>query len=460
MDSHNFEYRENERNKNDIYTFEMEKDQIKYILGTFNIEEYAYGELKVNYYATIDTGDFELYYRNSISDNETNSLFSMDEKYSKKFNEIITLKTNLDLFVVKCIEKGNMSIRPQYKSFNESTHLIQENSYNKINMLDYTEVVQLSAPISKNSDILYFSVYYLNYIKLLNPNNGEEYITISPDTAGLFENKTLRINEIFKASIDLSKYKPEQLAFYITSNVYNNWIEITEVIQNNYTKYEIIHQGENKGINANNVILPIAIENQSEYINITIENLQNEEIAMGIIKTSENDTNYIATADKYPNSIKKKVRKNIETFYIKNEYFNETNEIEEYLYFIMSILDKKDNFNYNINIEFSDDEVLIPTDTDKSDEGDSTTDSTENYTDTTDSTENYTDIETDTKSDDSTDQIKDDGGDNTTTIIIVSVVVGVVLILGAILLLYHFCKKPNSDEIEKLSALEPSNQLI
>ena len=60
MNISEFEYRENERNNNEIYEFNMEKGQIKYILGTFNVDEYAFGELKVNYYGTIESGDFEI----------------------------------------------------------------------------------------------------------------------------------------------------------------------------------------------------------------------------------------------------------------------------------------------------------------------------------------------------------------------------------------------------------------
>ena len=434
MNISEFEYRENERNNNEIYEFNMEKGQIKYILGTFNVDEYAFGELKVNYYGTIESGDFELYYRNNISDNEVGSIFSMDDKYSQKFYEIFTLKTNLDLFVVKCKESGIMSLRPQYKTFNLTTHLIKENSFNEINIHELSEVVQLSAPIAKstNSETLYFSVHFINNDKLLNSDNETAYVIISPDTPGVFDEGKIQINEIFKTSINLKKYAQDQLAFYVTTNVYSILIEVTETIKDKYTSYTEIQEGENKGINANNVIWQIDLYNQSAYINITVENLQNEEISLGIIQTSEDDINYIATADKYPNSIKKKITKPMESFYLKNEYYNnQTNEIENYLYFIMSILGNKDNLNYNLNIQFIDEEEIPPSDT-----------------------------TIDTTSDSGQNPAAGDKDDNTATIAIICVVVGVVVILLVILLIYHFKKKKNSDDIEKISSLEPTNQLI
>ena len=434
MNISEFEYRENERNNNEIYEFNMEKGQIKYILGTFNVDEYAFGELKVNYYGTIESGDFELYYRNNISDNEVGSIFSMDDKYSQKFYEIFTLKTNLDIFIVKCKENGTMSLRPQYKTFNLTTHLIKENSFNEINIHELSEVVQLSAPIAKstNSETLYFSVHFINNDKLLNSDNETAYVIISPDTPGVFDEGKIQINEIFKTSINLKKYAQDQLAFYVTTNVYSILIEVTETIKDKYTSYTEIQEGENKGINANNVFWQIDLYNQSAYINITVENLQNEEISLGIIQTSEDDINYIATADKYPNSIKKKITKPMESFYLKNEYYNnQTNEIENYLYFIMSILGNKDNLNYNLNIQFIDEEEIPPSDT-----------------------------TIDTTSDSGQNPAAGDKDDNTATIAIICVVVGVVVILLVILLIYHFKKKKNSDDIEKISSLEPTNQLI
>ena len=451
MERNNFEYRENERNKNEIYTYNMEKDQVRYILGTFNIEEYSYGELKVNYYATIDSGNFDLFYINNISlDDNSVNLFPLNvPKYSQTFNEIITLKTNLDLFAIRCKENGIISIRPQYKTFDENTHLIEANSFNKINTIELSEVIQLSVPITPNSNILYLSLTYLNYNKLLRADNEIEYITIIPDTPGIFNNTTIGIDELFKASVNLSEYKPDQLAFYINSNVYSNWIEITEVIQDKYTKYEEIILGENNDIKSNNVFIPILNDNQSAYINITIENLQNEKISVGILQTLIDDINYIASADKYPNMVKRTIKKSKETFSIKNEYYNnQTNEINYYFYFIMSIENKKDNLNYNIKIDFTEEEEYItPSDTDTSSdiEPESDSDSISDITDT---------------SDGGSKGSNEDDSTTTTIIIVVSVIVGVALIVVTIFLIIHFRKKNSSEDIEKISSLEPSNQMI
>ena len=50
---------ENKRD-NQIFELEMtEEDNIKYVLGTYDYETYAYGENPVNYYVTYDSGEFE-----------------------------------------------------------------------------------------------------------------------------------------------------------------------------------------------------------------------------------------------------------------------------------------------------------------------------------------------------------------------------------------------------------------
>ena len=41
--------------------------------------------------------------------------------------------------------------------------------------------------------------------------------------------------EVFTASIDLAKYKLDELAIHLNSNQYDSVLEIVEVIHNNYT---------------------------------------------------------------------------------------------------------------------------------------------------------------------------------------------------------------------------------
>ena len=70
---------ENKRN-NEIFEIKMTEEEcnndgIKYILGTYDYETYAYGELPVNYYATIDSGEFEVLYKNTIDLEKDSSHF-------------------------------------------------------------------------------------------------------------------------------------------------------------------------------------------------------------------------------------------------------------------------------------------------------------------------------------------------------------------------------------------------
>lgn len=357
--SDNLQYTEGKRDNSQVFELIMNATEEKYILGTYIFNDYAYGGLKVNYFATVESGNFELFYRNNITEDEQSDIFPSDNKYAVKFDELITLSTNLDLFKVKCIERGVMYIRPQYNTFNITTHLLDENGYDEIHMSDLSEMVQLSAPITRNNDILYFLISIVNSEELLTAINNEELtLEIRPDTNGTFTEGKIRKNEIFKASINLSIYRPYQLAICLTANDYGADIEIVEVIHNKYTTYIEVKQGENKNVNSNNVNFPVSIENQKLYININ--NLKGKLISYGIIKSLSNDTNYITTADKYKTSIKEEINEDKKKIILDNKYYNKTAEDKSYLYFIFSVLGKEDNLNYNIKIDFQDDEEKKP----------------------------------------------------------------------------------------------------
>ena len=405
--SSNFEYKENERDNNYIYKLKMKKDEMRYILGTYSYEDYAYGSLKVNYYATIDKGGFELYYKNNIREEES-SLFPSDLKYKQNFDEIFSLDTNIDLFKVVCNEDGIISIRPQYKEFNVTTVILKENSFNKITMSEYSEVIQLSAPIKRNNNILYFSILFLNpENSTVSLKESEVNLSISPDTAGVFEGKTIKANQVFTASIDLAKYKLDELAIHLNSNQYDSVLEIVEIIHDNYTTYKEIKQGENKDITSYNVLLPISSDKEKLYINL--ENLNGKTISYIIIKTAINNTNYLLTSDKYENNTKIEIKQSIENIALNNSFYNQTDNIKPYIYFLLSVLKQEKDLKYNIKIDFNNDK------TDKTDQ-------------------------------------KADDDDTTKIIIIVVIIVAVILILLGIILFNHIMKKRRtSSEIEKIT---------
>ena len=405
--SSNFEYKENERDNNYIYKLEMKKDEMRYILGTYSYEDYAYGSLKVNYYATIDKGGFELYYKNNIREEES-SLFPSDSKYKQNFDEIFSLDTNIDLFKVVCNEDGIISIRPQYKEFNVTTVILKENSFNKITMSEYSEVIQLSAPIKRNNNILYFSILFLNpENSTVSLKESEVNLSISPDTAGVFEGKTIKANQVFTASIDLAKYKLDELAIHLNSNQYDSVLEIVEIIPDYYTTYKEIKQGENKDITSYNVLLPISSDKEKLYINL--ENLNGKTISYIIIKTAINNTNYLLTSDKYENNTKIEIKQSIENIALNNSFYNQTDNIKPYIYFLLSVLNQEKDLKYNIKIDFNNDK------------------------------------------EDKTDQ-KGDDDDTTKIIIIVVIIVAVILILLGIILFNHIMKKKRtSSEIEKIT---------
>lgn len=332
-----FSFAENDRN-NEIFEMEMVEGDVKYVLGTYDYEKYAYGELPVNYYATADSGEFLVYYKDSISQESTGSLFPSQDSDLQELNKIISLDKNIDLFFIKCKKAGSMSIRPVSKKFPETTHLIEQNSMTQIELYDYTEVVQLSTPLGQNSGIVYFSILSVE----------KEKMTITSDTPGVFEEKTIQNNELFTGSADLSKYKMDQLAIRVKTASLEKDIEIVEIIHNKYNTYKKLEEGINKQITLNNIY--IQINESIPKVNVTLENLQNKKISYGIIKSASNDDNYLTVANNYPNTTNKEIKENIEKIEVNNIYKGNKDEMKPYLYFVLSVLGEEDNLDYNVNV--------------------------------------------------------------------------------------------------------------
>ena len=162
----NFMSAENKRN-NQIFEIKLGENEcndenIKYILGTYDYDKYAYGVNSINYYATVDSGEFEVYFKNNINI-EGKSLFPFNKDELRKIDEIIVLNKSTDLFTIKCKAPGMMSIRPESKSFDVRTHKIAQNSMNQILLYDHSEIMQLSTDLGQKKgivNILYIFQYY------------------------------------------------------------------------------------------------------------------------------------------------------------------------------------------------------------------------------------------------------------------------------------------------------------
>ena len=319
---------------------ECNSDNNLYVLGSFDYETYAYGELPVIYYATKESGEFEIYFKNKISLEKDGSLFPSEESQVQDFNKRIVLNTNLDLFTIKCKKPGTLSIRPEAKSFDETTHLIKQNSIKEILLYDHSEIVQLSTLLGQNNGIVYFSILSLD---------GEK-INIIPDTPGVFQETSIENDKLFTAFADLSKYKMDELAIRVNCSKLEKSIEVSEIIHNKYNTYKQLKEGDNTKINLNNAY--IQINKDVDKIKITIENLQNKNISYGVIKTANNNASYLTVANNYPNTTNKEIKEKKKEIEISNIYYNNKDTKKPYLYLLVSVLEEEDNLEYNIKVEF------------------------------------------------------------------------------------------------------------
>ena len=347
MNSSDFNFAENKRN-NEVFQIEMTEKECnngdtKYILGNYDYETYAYGSGKVTYYLAIDSGDFSVFFKNNIQFEKGKSLFPLNESQSIEFNKEIILKTNLDFFTIKCKKGGIMSIRPKTKTFEETTHLIEQNTINQIKLYDYVEIIQLTTLLGQTEGTLYFSILSLD---------GEKTI-ITPDTPKVFKEQTIQNNELFTASINLSKFRMDQLAVKVNCSSLEKNLEIVEIIHNKNNTYQELKKGENKNIKINNVYFKI--DNDIDKFNITLENLQNKTLAYGIIQSASKDENYLATAEKYPNiTIIEQLLYEKLDLEIENIYYKNIDNMKPYLFLLISVLEEDNNLNYNIKIDIKD----------------------------------------------------------------------------------------------------------
>jgi hypothetical protein len=231
-----------------------------------------------------------------------------------------------------------MSIRPIAKDFAEKAHLLKQNSANQITLYSSNEILQLATNLGQNTGTLYFSILSLD---------GEE-IKISPDTPGLFKEETIKNNELFAKSVDLSKYKMDQLAIKVSCSLAEKNIEIFEIIHNDFNTYQKLENGANKEIKLHNVYFPLDKEVQK--LNLVLENLQNKKISYGVIKAANNDSNYLLTANNYANTTTEELEENSHTLEIANVYYNLDDNMKPYIFALVSVLGEDKDLLYNVNI--------------------------------------------------------------------------------------------------------------
>ena len=418
------------REKNKIFKLDMKKDQTKYILGTYSYDDYAFGKLSENYYITKDSGDFEVLYSNKVGDDANHLFPSNTTRYIQNFDKIIDLNTHLDLFTIKCKSDGIMYIRPEYKQFDYTVRSVKDNAKTDITMSELLEIAQLSAPLGKRDETLYFTINLVN-----NVNEDEISLTISPDEEGAFEKGTIIGNQIFKGSYDLSKYKLDELALLLNATAFATQLQIFEKIRDKYNLYKELNQGSNANLESykNFYIIP----NNTKNLTISIENLNGKKISYGIVKSPLNDINYNSIADEYPDPTTAEIKENIKEFTIDNTYENNTDTSNPFVIFFLSVLEQEKPLNYNLNISLDQMPKPEPQPTQAPDPDPSTTTAPEPEPQ---------------KSDNNTTKI---------VIIVVIIIVVVLIVVGIILFNIISKRRRSSNEIEKLGSIDSTeNQLV
>ena len=416
------EYVQEYRERNKIFTLNMKAGETKYILGTYSFDDYSYGKLTENYYPTNDSGEFDVFFSEEV-DGVENHLFPPNTtNYTKKFDEIIPLKTHLDLFTIKCKKDGIMYIRPQYKQFDYTIRNVTDNKTTTITMSELLEIAQLWTDLGKREETLYFTV---NLINPRNNNDDEKSLTISPDTKGAFEKGTIKGNQIFTGSYDLSKYRLDELALLLNSTVYGTQLEIFRITRNKNTTYKKLNNETNTNLKSYKNFL--VIPNDTYALTIRIGNLNGTNISFGIIKSPLNDINYNLIADEYKNQTIEKIDDNIKEFTIINSYLFNNDTANPYIILFLSVIETDKNLDYNLNISLH---QLIPPSEDPSPSTN-----------------------------------PDQKSNNTTKIVIIVVIVVVVVLIVVGIILFNVISKKRkertSTQIEKLSSIDSTeNQLV
>ena len=85
-------------------------------------------------------------------------------------------------------------------------------------------------------------------------------------------------------------------------------IEFIEIIHNEFNTYQKLEEDDNQKIKLNNVFM--LIDKNTNKINVNLENLQNKKVSYSVIKSAINDSNYLTTANNYPNITSEELKEN------------------------------------------------------------------------------------------------------------------------------------------------------
>ena len=295
----------------------------KYILGIYDKETYIKKKITYTKYWTSDDGEMNVYYRNNIN-LERGSLFPFSEEYKKKKEYPIFMQNYIDFFTFTCFKPGILSLRSQFKSYDETTHMIGQNSINLINIGEEIEILQLITPLKPPSYFLFFAICSLEGKK----------IKITPNTPELFNETFIEGDKIFKYAINLHKFKPDQLAIKVNSTDFTQ-IEVIEVIQYNYSEYTIIDNNEMTHITDNHFVKFLNINTKN--IKVIIKGLKYIPINYALVKLFTKDIDYLPMANRFKDLVYSKIAKKTEIINIKNEFYGKKDDNKKYLAFIFSI---------------------------------------------------------------------------------------------------------------------------
>ena len=130
----------------------------KYLLGIYNREIYTKMNKTFSKYWTSNDGEMKVYYRNDIS-LEGESLFPSSDKYIMEKESFVYIFNYIDFFTFTCTKPGTLTLRSRYKTFNEITYEIGQNTFHTINLDMDKKVLQPVTTIKPPSDFLYFGIF-------------------------------------------------------------------------------------------------------------------------------------------------------------------------------------------------------------------------------------------------------------------------------------------------------------
>ena len=274
-------------------------------------------------YWTTNNGEINVYYRNNIT-LEGQSLFPYLDKYTMKKDDFIYIFNYIDFFTFVCIKAGEFTLRSQYKTFNETTHSIGQNTIITINLGTEIEILQPTTPIKPPNRYLYLGIF----------SKFGKKINISPDIPELFRETFIENEKIFTLKIDLYKFESDQLAIKVNSNK-STQIEVVEVIRYNLIDYTILRTSEITHFTDNHFVK--FINKNTIKIKVTIKGLKDVEISYDLVKLFTDNIDYLPMAYQFKNTVTRKKAEKNEIIELKNKYYAEKGLNKKYLAFIFSI---------------------------------------------------------------------------------------------------------------------------